>query len=148
MQSTQVQSHLPGEGEANKHLPTGCQNQPRGKYPSCMEAVFSDGRKGLSGENLAVWIKLLFGNDQPASYYFSSTSPRLCLSLQSAVGAEGTGTDVTGSGTHPFSTLPVLIGCSRAVATAQCTPSPPPPPNWASMTCLRFVWRGFVWRGA
>lgn len=89
-------------------------------------------------------------------------SPSLAsFSLQNAVGAEGRGTDVTGSRPHPFSTLLVLIGYRRAVATAQLS-SPPPHPyrlwttSWRvclKRACLkscrkkRRLCGGNVWQG-
>lgn len=77
---------------------------------------------------------------QPAGWrvllsVFSPSLASFCLSLQNAVGAEGRGTDVTGSRPHPFSTLLVLIGGRRVVATAQLAPSLPSPLHRLRATC-------------
>lgn len=93
-----------------------CQNHPGGKSQSeggcfllmtggkraCAAAVW-----GLCKQPAGRW-ELLLSVSSP------SWPPSICLSLQNAVGAEGTATDVTGSRPLPFSTLPVLIRCSRA----------------------------------
>lgn len=107
---------------------------------------------GQTRDKLAIQNDLLFEIVQTASWSTSSFPPRilsppkpLCLSLQNAVGAEGTGTDVTGYRPHPFSTLPVLIGCSLSHGRRPAYSLPPALP-WT--TCLGFVWKGLVWRAA
>lgn len=116
-------------GAANKHLQSQRLSiSAKRKIPARQRLCLSDGR---GGANLPYSMSSLIL--QTVSWQASTSPQRILtlpnlllsrLSLQNAVGAEGTGTDVTGSRPHLFSTLPVLIGCNRAMATAQLPPSP------------------------
>lgn len=120
----------------------GCQNQPRrnfklhgGWFP-----LTAGGGEGAKHEkNLPYRLQLfVLQNSQLAGENFcgkSSPSCYLSLSLQNAVGAKGTGTDVTGFKPHPFSTLPVLIGCSRN-SGRRPVHSPPPKTGFGQLEDL------------